>query len=95
MGTTGLDCWYLFTLSKGKATISYEEPDQTLEILMTHLDPEVMSVFTRNECSSASAATETSGIDRLMPHMIIDDFLFEPCGYSMNGISKNVSIFTN
>lgn len=58
---------------------------------MTHLDPEVMALFTREVCSSADEATQKSGIDKLIPNMIIDDFLFEPCGYSMNGVSKNVS----
>ena len=64
------------------------EPDQTLEILMSELDPEVMSIFTREECSTAAEATRRAGIDKLMPDMVLDDFLFEPCGYSMNGIQQ-------
>ena len=59
---------------------------------MTHLDPDVMAIFTRNMCSSAAEATKKSGIDKLIPNMLIDDFLFEPCGYSMNGVSKSVSV---
>jgi len=34
---------------------------------------------------------QKSGIDKIIPNMAIDDFLFQPCGYSMNGIGKNVS----
>ncbi|CAB0035935.1 unnamed protein product [Trichogramma brassicae] len=75
-------------------TMNEREPDQTLEIMMTQLDPEVMSIFTRHVCSSAEEATRKSGIDQLLPNMLIDDFLFEPCGYSMNGVSKNGSYMT-
>ncbi|KAL7301694.1 hypothetical protein TKK_0005694 [Trichogramma kaykai] len=75
-------------------TTNEREPDQTLEIMMTQLDPEVMSIFTRHVCSSAEEATRKSGIDQLLPNMLIDDFLFEPCGYSMNGVSKNGSYMT-
>ena len=35
---------------------------------------------------------QISGIDQILPCMKIDDYLFEPCGYSMNGILKNESI---
>lgn len=94
LGSTDADCWYLYTLSEGNALISDEEPDQTLEILMTQLDAEVMSIFTRIECSSASVATQKSGICKLIPHMSFDDFLFEPCGYSMNGITQSGSYMT-
>ena len=34
---------------------------------------------------------QKSGIDLLVPNMKIDDYLFEPCGYSMNGVLLNVS----
>ncbi|XP_051173418.1 S-adenosylmethionine decarboxylase proenzyme [Leptopilina boulardi] len=94
LGSNDADCWYLYTLSREKSTIIDEEPDQTLEILMTHLDAEVMAIFKRSACSSASLATEKSGISQLIPHMIFDDFLFEPCGYSMNGITKSGSYMT-
>ncbi|KAL1109909.1 hypothetical protein AAG570_014143, partial [Ranatra chinensis] len=105
MGTPGKDCWYLYTLSAPKVlqcnnnnnnnnnndvTMSVmHEPDQTLEVLMTDLDPKVMAIFTKDLCSSAKEATKKSGIDSIIPEMKIDDYLFEPCGYSMNGLSKN------
>lgn len=37
---------------------------------------------------------QRSGIEKLIPDMLIDDYSFEPCGYSMNGISKHgVSVY--
>lgn len=60
---------------------------------MQELDPNVMKIFTRAVCSSAKEATQMSGIDKLLPGIVIDDYLFEPCGYSMNGLIKGVSIF--
>lgn len=36
---------------------------------------------------------QESGIDKIIPGMVIDDFLFDPCGYSMNGVAKDVSGF--
>lgn len=34
------------------------DSDQTIEVLMTELDPEVMAIFTKEECASAKEATE-------------------------------------
>ncbi|XP_058805174.1 S-adenosylmethionine decarboxylase proenzyme [Phymastichus coffea] len=91
LGSEDADCWYLYTLNRDKPAHARagREPDQTLEVLMTELDPEVMAIFTRELSASAAEATRRSGIDKLLPGMTIDDFLFEPCGYSMNGVSKS------
>ncbi|KAI5636563.1 adenosylmethionine decarboxylase domain-containing protein [Phthorimaea operculella] len=70
------------------------EPDQTIEILMSDLDPEVMDIFTRANSDTAAQATKVAGIDKLIPGMVIDDFLFDPCGYSMNGVAKDGSYMT-
>jgi len=68
--------------------------DQTLEIMMSDLDPEVMKIFTKQYSATAAEATRKSGIDKIVANVTIDDYLFEPCGYSMNGILKNGEYMT-
>ncbi|KAG5676295.1 hypothetical protein PVAND_006142 [Polypedilum vanderplanki] len=70
-------------------SLEVPDPDQTIEVLMTDLDPKVMAIFTKPNSSDAKEATLQSGINKIIPGMIIDDYLFDPCGYSMNGVSKN------
>lgn len=84
-------CWYLYTLNR---PVSIIEPDQTLEIIMTKLDPEVMKIFTRDVSSSAEEASKLSKIDTLFPNAILDAYLFDPCGYSVNAILPKGHYFT-
>lgn len=73
LGSVNRDCWYLYTYSR-EGTIcpapqltaaQYAgddlhsiEPDQTIEILMTDLNPDIMAIFTKEECKNANEATE-------------------------------------
>ncbi|XP_003744647.1 S-adenosylmethionine decarboxylase proenzyme [Galendromus occidentalis] len=84
LGSINRDCWYLYTLQGHHIN----RADQTLELIMQDLDPRVMSIFTQAESNSALEATRKSGIDTIYPGAKIDDFLFSPCGYSMNGLIK-------
>ncbi|KAJ3021087.1 spermidine resistance protein [Thoreauomyces humboldtii] len=77
-----------------------EEDEATLEILMTNLDPEAMKQFwrTAEELVAAKEGSpdvarqgghrvyNSSGISDIYPTAIIDDYLFDPCGYSLNGL---------
>jgi len=57
---------------------------------MTDLDPERMKrLFYKSgnpHFKSTRQATIDSGIADLFPGAIIDDYTFDPCGYSMNGL---------
>lgn len=76
-------------LSRGDSS-----PDNVLEIAMEGLKPEVCAQF----CGSmqpkltgkslALSMTSISGIGDLLPGVVIDDWAFEPCGYSMNGLRE-------
>lgn len=73
LGSINRDCWYLYTYSR-EGTICQTpqltatqfagddlhsiEPDQTIEILMTDLNPDIMAIFTKDECKNANEATE-------------------------------------
>jgi len=93
LGRLNQDRWYLYTLNKNSDDAmpgGSAFPDQTLEVLMSDLDPDVMSIFTQAISCDAKQARKLSEMDKLFPPgTIIDDKLFEPCGYSMNGVIGN------
>jgi ornithine decarboxylase len=61
-------------------------PLHTLEICMTGLHPDKAAQFVRSDAFvSSQHTTAASGIASLVPGHAIDDYVFEPCGYSMNG----------
>ncbi|KAI9005378.1 S-adenosylmethionine decarboxylase [Gaertneriomyces semiglobifer] len=75
-----------------------EEDDVTLEILMTDLDPAAMKVFWKNEeekkrekdgedmaVQGGRRVRVETGIAGIYPQAKVDDYLFDPCGYSLNG----------
>lgn len=55
------DSWYLYALHHmecfGKEN---QSPDQTLEILMTQLDPNIMQLFTKKQSTNAIQATQVN-----------------------------------
>lgn len=88
MGRMNRDHWFLYTLAPDIPAKGITATDKTLEVLMQDLDAAKMAIFTKATCSSAKEATEKAGIDKLIPEAVIDDFLFSPCGYSMNGLIR-------
>lgn len=75
--------WHKYVVGRACA----EEPTYNLEICMTELGEEAAKQFFRGEDFVSSAqTTKDTGILQLKPGAIIDDYVFEPCGYSMNGI---------
>uniref|UniRef100_A0A131X8Z0 S-adenosylmethionine decarboxylase proenzyme n=1 Tax=Hyalomma excavatum TaxID=257692 RepID=A0A131X8Z0_9ACAR len=94
MGRINSDCWYLYTLNTPLGLHGNPVADQTLEVIMQDLDQNVMSIFTQEGSSSARDATQKSGIDQIYPGAMLDEYLFDPCGYSVNGILKGRYYFT-
>ncbi|KAI8969247.1 adenosylmethionine decarboxylase [Mycotypha africana] len=70
----------------------HSHPDQTVEIHMTGLNPEKMKKFYHDASKTASGISggkwvdQQTGIDKLYPSATLDSYLFEPCGYSSNGL---------
>lgn len=90
MGRLNKDCWYVYTLNHCRIS----KPDQTIEIMMMDVDVGVMEMFTKADGVTAKKLTMKSGIADIFADALIDDWLFEPCGYSMNALIPNGSYFT-
>lgn len=63
------------------------EPEVTLEIMMHDLPLDVCNKFYKKENTSVDA--KFPGVIDIIPGSETDEYNFEPCGYSMNGLYKN------
>ncbi|OWZ17593.1 S-adenosylmethionine decarboxylase proenzyme [Phytophthora megakarya] len=99
LGPLNHDHWYIYAWDAdihehpGALTHNYalQEPranESTLQVLMQDMHPSVAKQFYKNNDSTMTSRRMTieSGIRDLVPGAMIDDFAFDPCGYSMNGI---------
>lgn len=73
---------YLFHLDR---PYSPSIDDKTSELLLYHIQGETAEAL-RCENMTRESVRKALRIDELFPDFVIDDFVFEPCGYSLNGI---------
>ncbi|KAK3264187.1 Mitochondrial 2-oxoadipate and 2-oxoglutarate transporter [Cymbomonas tetramitiformis] len=92
-GRQGLQ-WFVYVTDADRINPYMDRSRVTVEVCMTELKEEKAEAFYHLEASGkgstdAYAATTNSGISAIFPRTKIDDFLFEPCGYSMNGLQDD------
>ncbi|XP_004458669.1 S-adenosylmethionine decarboxylase proenzyme 1-like [Dasypus novemcinctus] len=93
MGWVNSDSGYLHTMDFPETRV-ISQPDQTLEILMSELDPAVMDQLYMKDDVTAKNVTHESGIHDLIPSSVINATLLNPCGYSMNGMKLDGTYWT-
>jgi len=94
-------CWYVLYASGPKEPpqaeplcppLSPADGDDLFEVAMEGLSEKVCAQFFKGSFPDASdkelaaRMTSSSGIGDLLPGVTVDDWAFEPCGYSMNGL---------
>ena len=69
-----------------------DKPDRTLEILMYDADHWVKKVFM--EASSVNEIRNAFQLDKIFKNAQVDDYLFQPAGYSLNGLLGENGYYT-
>jgi len=80
--------WHVYVAdAEAEGSTEAHNARTTVEICMTGLSQDSVAPFWhKNNGGNAVWATKASGIRDLLAKSKIDDFAFEPCGYSMNGL---------
>ena len=76
---------YLFLYQRGEPAL---QQDMTVELLMHDLGASVRSAFAASAPARQNMPAQL-GLHHILPNFTIDDYLFEPMGYSLNAISQN------
>ena len=83
--------FYLFH-SKNDNYSPPDQPDRTIEILMYDLDDHVKNLFFK--ASSAAEIKNRLGLNQIFKNSEVDDYIFKPVGYSLNGLIGEKHYYT-
>lgn len=79
--------WHVYLAGRPDTASVPSRATFNLEMCMTELCTEAAQQFVRSDkFVSSEQTTRNTGIVHLKPGALLDDYVFEPCGYSMNGI---------
>lgn len=81
--------WHIYVAASALDGEDTSTPIYTLEVCMTKLDRMKVANFHKVNCCNAADMTQKSGIAMLLPKSQICDFVFDPCGYSMNSVERS------
>ena len=83
MGPLTADHWYMFVADYVSRPVT-DCTDRTLDIMMAGIDEDVAKLFMKDDARfpKHSDVTSAAGIDTLLPGSTIQEFCFDPCGYS-------------
>eukprot|EP01067_Filipodium_phascolosomae_P001482 Filipodium_phascolosomae@DN1980_c0_g1_i1.p1 len=81
------DIWFLY-IADFVGPQEKKSEERSLEIMMRGCNADTMQHFFNDgpEPKDPAEVSQLLGICDLLPNSDIDEFLFEPCGYSMNGL---------
>lgn len=82
--------FYLFH-SEHKGRLS-DQPDRTIEILMYDLDDHIKELLFK--ASLASDIKNHLGLHRIFDNTQVEDYIFKPVGYSLNGLMGKNQYYT-
>ncbi len=82
--------FYLFHSEGRNHAISYT--DRTIEILMYDLDDYIKKILFK--ASSAKEIRKRLGLDSIFENTQVDDYIFKPVGYSLNGLTGQGEYYT-
>jgi S-adenosylmethionine decarboxylase len=77
----------LFTMDK---CFTPSHGDMTLEVLMHGLDQKAAGIFQKGPRRDLEFIRKKTGIWEVLPGFTVDDYLFQPMGYSLNAIRDNL-----
>ena len=94
LGPVSNEHWYFWEADLSPNLIGLQQC-QTLDIMMTELDPAVMEMFFQTAGhESAKACTKALGLDTFLSDAQTDEFLFDPCGFSLNALNDQGFYYT-